>query len=379
MDDRTIQWRVGILILTSIVLTAVLVLFFGESPTNPFRPRRTISADFTQVQGVTPNAPVRRLGKRIGKVTRVELRDNVARVYAEVNADYALRQNETLRIVSMALLGDSFLEIVRKDGGVDQPFAADADDIHLGEGLVSTQTDELMDVVLNVARKVSDMEDDITLALNAVKSAGTEFEEVAQNVNEMFENNQGQLKQLFEDTDDAIKKFDQTMTDISGFVGDEQVQKDVKDTIQMMPTFVKKAEDAVNTINQVGSRLNANLDNLVPFTERLGERGPSLIDDTQRSIRRFDDTLAQFSRLGSGLGSGLESSQGSLGMFLTDPELYIRLTSAISKFETLMDRSRPIVESLVIFSDKIARDPGRIGAKGMLDRSASGGKWLVPH
>ena len=377
MDDRTTQWRVGILILTSIVLTAVLVLFFGDSPTNPFRPRRTVSADFTQVQGVTPNAPVRRLGKRIGKVTRVELRDNVARVYAEIDAEYPLRENETMRIVSMALLGDSFLEIVKKDDGLDRPYATDADDIHLGQGQASTQTDELLDVVLSVAQKVNNMEDDITQALNAIKTAGTEFEEVAKNVNKMFENNQGQLTTLFEDTDSAIKKFDQTMTDISGFVGDEAIQNDVKETIKMLPTFVKKAENAVNTINQVGTKLESSMQNLAPFTLALGERGPSLIEDTQRSIRRIDDTLAQLGRLGAGLGSELESSQGSLGMFLTDPELYIRLTSAIQKFERLLDRSRPIVENLGIFSDKIARDPGRIGAKGMLDRSASGGKWFT--
>ncbi len=68
----------------------------------------------------------------------------------------------------------------------------------------------------------------------------------------------------------------------------------------------------------------------------------------------------------------INNREGSLGQLIHNRELYDRLNESASNIEHISRRLRPIVEDARVFTDKVARDPGRLGVKGILDRSRSG-------
>ena len=75
--------------------------------------------------------------------------------------------------------------------------------------------------------------------------------------------------------------------------------------------------------------------------------------------------LVQFSE-------ALNNREGTLGQLLHDRQLYDQISASMSNIEHLSRRLRPILEDARVFTDKVARDPGRLGVKGMLDRRQSG-------
>ena len=66
----------------------------------------------------------------------------------------------------------------------------------------------------------------------------------------------------------------------------------------------------------------------------------------------------------------LNSNEGSLGQLINDPELYNNVRDAAANIRNVTSRLEPIINDLRVFTDKIARDPGRLGVSGALQRNA---------
>ena len=54
----------------------------------------------------------------------------------------------------------------------------------------------------------------------------------------------------------------------------------------------------------------------------------------------------------------VQSSRGTLGLLIKDPELYQRLNSAAANLERLTVQLGPILRDVHVLTDKLARDPG---------------------
>ena len=68
MDERILQLRVGVVVISAIIITAILVMIFGE-----FRPATyTVKMKFDEVPGVAENTPIRKNGITIGRISKVD-------------------------------------------------------------------------------------------------------------------------------------------------------------------------------------------------------------------------------------------------------------------------------------------------------------------
>ena len=72
MDDRTLQFRVGVLVLASAMIGILLIVYFGELPTFG-RGEYEFHVRFPAAPGVAKDTPVRKHGVRIGRVEQVVL------------------------------------------------------------------------------------------------------------------------------------------------------------------------------------------------------------------------------------------------------------------------------------------------------------------
>ena len=77
--QRTLRLRMGLFVLTALVLLAVLIVLFGGVP-GLFRSYQHYTVIFDDAPGVIPGTPVRRSGVRIGQVTAVDLDERLSEV-----------------------------------------------------------------------------------------------------------------------------------------------------------------------------------------------------------------------------------------------------------------------------------------------------------
>ena len=111
MDERVVQFRVGVTVLAALIITGILVLLFGELP-SVVRGSYTVYVEFPSAPGVAQDTPIRKSGILIGRVTKVQFAPNSdVLVTASIDGGVELFRDEAVRINS-GLLGDAELEFV---------------------------------------------------------------------------------------------------------------------------------------------------------------------------------------------------------------------------------------------------------------------------
>jgi phospholipid/cholesterol/gamma-HCH transport system substrate-binding protein len=376
MDDRIIQFRVGVLVVATCIITAILVVLFGELPRIASR-QYTLYVAFKEAPGVTVDTPVRKSGILIGRVSDVDLRDaGGVLVTLRIDGQRTLREDETCRITTgNVLLGDAAIEFVpggNRDGS-HEPIG----DGQVIRGEVATSPLDVMDVLVDVAQVVQNLEDDVALAAGTLRTAGDEVAGVSRNLNTAVTNNQAQMRRIMQKSEQAIDRFDLAMVAVNELVGDDPQRARLRDVVDEMPELLAEARETLKSFQSMAARAEsvavraeANLANLEGFTGPLGERGAELVENISTSIGQLDDVLAEMAEF----GKALNNSEGSLGQFVHNPDLYQRFNRAAENIEQISVRLRPVVEDARIFTDKIARHPGVL-TSGVLSPRQSGVKF----
>src|SRR5215472_16572621 len=117
MDDRIMQFRVGVVVLAVTLIAGFLTLLFGHFPKSIVNRTYTVYDEFTQAPGIAPDTPVRKNGILIGRVTKVELvgehQDRV-KVTLAIDDDKVILHSDIVRI-SVSLLGDAEIQVIPND------------------------------------------------------------------------------------------------------------------------------------------------------------------------------------------------------------------------------------------------------------------------
>ena len=123
MDERVVEFRVGVMVLVSVVIAGVMVLLFREQG-SVLEGTREVQISLESARGVAAGTPVRKRGILVGRVKRVVLDDENKRVMltAEIDSGVQIYKDEICRLRT-SLMGDAELEIVPRDastGGQEQ-------------------------------------------------------------------------------------------------------------------------------------------------------------------------------------------------------------------------------------------------------------------
>ncbi len=112
MTERTMQFRVGVTVLATVLIAAVLALTFGGPP-SLLEKSYTLQAKFPSAAGLAVGSPVRKSGIRIGEVTHIALApDDQVVVTLRINSKYTIYRDEACRLQTN-LLGDAWVEFER--------------------------------------------------------------------------------------------------------------------------------------------------------------------------------------------------------------------------------------------------------------------------
>lgn len=361
MDDRTMQWRTGVVVLFAMLLTIALTLLFAQkdsifSLSRLWRPNYRISIRFPEAPGVSDASPVRKSGILIGRVVKVQLLDEGgALVTTEIDRDRKLFNDEICRI-NRTLFGDSVLEFVKArkwEGPVEQ--------IDITKRLNGIVAPDPIQVVGNLEQNLSttissvgQTSDRIGLFMNKLDLLiGTEQEVALRK-----ERIDAIVEKTFK-TADAITRL---VDSANALIGDPVIREDLKTTLHQMPELMAETRQAVGRISQSMDLVDKNLSNVEEFTSILGKQGGDAIIRLNGSVDKLDRLMSEVLVF----TESLNNSKGTIGQLVHNPELYHSVNRAVKNIEELTQQLRPIISDARIFSDKIARHPEVLGVRGAI-------------
>jgi phospholipid/cholesterol/gamma-HCH transport system substrate-binding protein len=365
MDDRVLRLRVGVVVLAAALITAFLVARFGDLPFTGAG-TYTIFIKFPRAPGISEGTPVRTSGVQIGRVTAIELlQPTGVRVRTEINRKYVLLDTDSAWITTASVLGDSVIDFVPLD-----QTPATAKPIEPGTMITNGH------IAGNPLDVIANMEPQINSTLIAMRGAGTEVENVARNLNTVIGNNQDQIPRIMQQTERALNEFGLAMNNLNDVFDDPQMREDLRRSLRDLPQMMDearatlgKADEAFGSMKDFSERAARNMENLENFTKPLGERGPEIAGNIDRSVSGIAELLEQLNTF----SEALNNREGTIGRILYDDQLYQRLDNTLANVEDITAQVKPILGDFRIVSDKLARDPSQLlKLRSLLDRRPPG-------
>ena len=373
MDDRVLQFRVGLLVLATALIAFFLVVYFGQLPFFA-RGEYVIHVEFREAPGVAVDTPVRQNGILIGRVDRVKLEDDRVLVSLGINVSYRVRTNEVCRISTGNLFGDAVLEFVKIDDFSQEPAL-----ISTGAFVQGEIAQDPLKVLMELQGVVVNLEDDAEKALRAVAAASGQVRTLAENLNTFIGTDGDEFRKLVGKSAQAMDSIDQAATTFNQLLGDEELQGDFHQALRELPQTLSQARNTLQGMHRLTEVATGNLQNMEKLTGTLGERGPDIIGRLDENMQVMRIVLDEMSKLAQSVNQG----QGTVGKLLNDPELYDRLNQSVANIQQITKQLQPIVSDVRVFTDKIARDPSQLGVKGILSNRQSGFKgraaWRKPR
>ncbi|NBT14247.1 MAG: MCE family protein [Planctomycetia bacterium] len=352
MNDRVMQFRVGVMVLATAIIAGILIVLFGDLP-SLVQATYPLKMDFADARGVSQGTPVRKNGILVGRVASVTLNERGGvSVVADIDSYVPIYKDEQPRIAG-TLLGDAEISLV--PGRIVPPRQRLAKDEVL-TGAVSRDPFEVF----------ATLEPKFGATLDSLAQASESVTKLATNLDRVFLSEDDTFEKMVRKTEAALDSFSVAMNNINDVMGDPKAREKMKAAITALPDVLTELRTTVQGIGTTVDTADRNLRNLEGLTKPLGDRGQEMVAQIDRTIGRLDETLQQASLF----AKALNESQGTLGKLVRDPQVYNDLAQAAQNVSKLTKDLRPIVDDVRVFTDKIARHPEQLGVRGALDRRA---------
>jgi phospholipid/cholesterol/gamma-HCH transport system substrate-binding protein len=358
MDERVVQFRVGVMVLATFIIAGILVVLFGSLP-NFTTPRNTVYITFRQALGVSRDTPVRKSGILIGRVTDVELEDSGVLITAEINSHVKLYTNEICQVGSSLLGGDAVIQFVGFNDKLPR------EPIENGSRIVGIST-------VDPAQAISNLEGTLATAVSSVSTTSDEIGKLAHRVSDLLENNDEQIARVVSKAELALDQIRLIADNTNSVIGDKNTQDKLKQALNDLPDVLRDTREAVTGFKVTLQAADRNLQNMEGLTRPLGQRGPELVDTIDRTMNKLDRVMTELEQF----STSINDPNGSLGQLINNPELYQRVSSSVQNIENLTRQLQPVVRDAREFSNKIARHPELLGVRGALSPSTGAKQGL---
>jgi phospholipid/cholesterol/gamma-HCH transport system substrate-binding protein len=321
-DSRRLSLMVGSFFIVTLVSLAVAVLTLS-SESGLFVSYYKIYANFDDVQGLLPGAPVWMAGKEIGRIDEVEFTEfgseRPIHVAMRINRGIQtrVRSDSVATIGTIGVLGDSYIEI--RPGSPDGSVLIDGEKINAVSptniyAALAQGTDALANVselARNLNLVVSDVREEgvVTKAASAVSAVSNIILEI--------ENGNGMLHGLVYDggDGDGVGSIERSLASI------ESILNEVESGNGMLNSLIY-AEDTTG-VADIQESLDSLSDILLEVKNGDGLLHALIYDE--ESGRLSDEAVAAVTRLNSVLEK-IEEGEGTLGLLVSDPSLYEDMT-----------------------------------------------------
>jgi phospholipid/cholesterol/gamma-HCH transport system substrate-binding protein len=371
MDERLMAFRIGVTVLATVLAVAILTMILGPqadfADVLQLNHKYTIQIEFEQAPGVRENTPVLKSGIVIGRVASVELiyDGRKALVVARIEEGIKLFDDETCRI-NRSLLGDSALEFVRvQDKGSGLEIELDGTPLQ-GE------------VVSDPLQVMGNMEGNLSEAINTVSEVGGKIGGVIDKLDLVLGSEEeviearDRVRRMLDQGAGAMEAIERLANNVNAVIGDPESQQQLRIAFDEIPQVIVGAREFIDSMNQAMPMVEKSLKNVEGFTTALNEEGVQTLERINSTAETLDQTMEEI-RL---VAITLNTSKGSLGKFINDPELYDSATRTVKSIEQMTPQLRSIMYDIKIITDGMARHPGKMVRDAI--RPGAGTKGVPP-
>ena len=379
MDDRSKQFKVGVVVVATVLITMLLVIFTSDFSWMPFRNQYQLQVLVSQAPGVAPKTPVRRRGILIGRVSTVEDTDEGALITIDIDEGKHIKSNEIARIQT-SLIGDAVVEFMPASPSQGAQIVQPG-----GAPLRGMYNPSPLDLIAN-------LQGDLKQTIQSLGRAGDEVSLMAERLNDVLGGQDiERIDRLVNSTELAMNNFSGVMTNLNDVLGDDQFKAQLKKGLGQLPAVITDAEQILIVLRKAIGSADVNLKNLQGLTGPLGDRGPEIVDAMETSVSNLSDLLGEVALL----GKNINNSEGTIGKLINDDDLYRQLaallsqatntigqatgtinqaTGAIADVRNLINdrhlrvRIRQILDNINSFAQKLAQDPARV-VRGIVPRN----------
>jgi len=303
---RWAEVKVGLLVLVALTMLVVMIMSLEKGvglPGSQYQFRAVVP----HTQSLKVGAPVRMNGVDVGNVRQISIGQDTPKVEItfSVNRDVAahIRDDATVSIRPMGLLGDKFLEIL--PGTPSRPPLA------VGSLLVGQAETDFSGITAGASATIENLN-------NAIREI--------QHILASFSQGQGTASKLL--TDPGLYDRSQRVIEKLEVASDKSIA---------LLDKVDRGEGTIGrlvTDKEIYDRASQAVKELAELTARLNNRDGTLVKLTDPALyQRLDALTAR----GEQLLTKVETGEGTLGKLVTRDELYTRADKLLTDVEALVD------------------------------------------
>lgn len=317
-SPRSIEVKVGILILTALGLLAVFILVMGGIN---FQPTYSIYVDFDNPGGLQAGAPVKIAGVKVGKISEIAFRGGtdpqtgqrnaLVRLKVQIEKQYqtSVHENSLFYVTNQSVLGEQFLAI--EPGSTDRPVLAENKVVR---GLDPPRLDmliaEMYELLHGTVSSLRDHKAEIGEAFDGLRKT-------LKGTGDFMEQNKGHLDKIAENAEKITVDADDLVKGAKGkFVENPQVDK-------ILNNAEKVSDDAARDLSPILADGKVAIANARRLAETVGD------PKEQAKIKQaLDDVAVIASRAKTMTGDASEilahvkRGKGTVGAVVMDEQLY---------------------------------------------------------
>ncbi len=419
MNERVMQFRIGMFVIVAGLVLTMLIVWFGESP-SLFRAQDYVTVHYAEAPGVAEGIPVRKSGIRVGEVASIRFDDRPKVKGAVVEIQ------ESVAVVDLGSKGKGIVPLDQFQG--TYPDRGDSIDVLINRkepesGFLSLSLPDGVLVTLALERKyklkagstprisralIGDVSIDLMPGSgqgalptsssplnapviegsvapdpsNALAAATEAFEKVGGTLESIDRAAQGvaMVARKAEDLDQFIDSWNKMGNSVSSLATDiQRVVRDNEENVRPAIANIREVSQKINTTldektqanlrstaSQLASgsaRLDRVLSEIEPLAQDLGAK-PGTNPKTN-----FGQVLMRVNLLAYDIGlitqtlrdpNGGLNRNGTIQKLLTDSTLHDNFNQLAIGGQGFLNASMPILRNLGKFAERIASDPGAL-------------------
>ena len=368
MNERVMQFRIGMFVIVAGLVLTMLIVWFGESPAL-LRDQVYLKAHYSDAPGVLEGVAVRKSGIRIGEVVAIEFDqrpnhpDGVI-VTMAMEPKYSIREGSVPRL-SRTLIGDVTIDLQPGTGQTNLKPSHNVAAAPIIEGEVATDPSKALAAATIAFEKAGD-------TLQTINDAAAGLSKLSRNAERL---------------DEFLKTWTTTGTNVSAASQsiDSLVkanENDFRATLANLKKLGEKLNDTLSSETQdslktgiarfssASARMDAELTDVAPLLKDLGapvKHTPTT--DFGQSVRRFNRVVADIELLTAALRNrnGALNTDGSIQKLLTQSDLYDNFNNMALSASQALGQLKTVLSSFRAFAERVSRDPSAI-SRGILSR-----------
>ncbi len=362
MNERVMQFKIGLFVMVAGMVLLMLIIWFGESP-SLFRDHAFVKVRYAEAPGVAEGVTVRKSGIRIGEVLSIAFDDRPNQpdgviVVLSLERKYQLRKDSVAKI-TRSLIGDVSIDMLPGVGTESIKYgetaqtapeiageispdpskalaAANAAFEKVGGTLVSIKT--AADNIAGVAKKAEKVDEFINEAGVTLRNVSN----AAKGIDKVIAENEAEIRPMIANLKQVSEKL------ASAF--DPETTAKFKEVIARLDAVSVKVDEAIRDLRPVLADLGAPASKSSPTTS-MGQ-----------AVYRINRIVGDFSLLTGGLsdGKGNLNPNGSLQQLVLNQKLHDNVSHAASALAEVLTLAKPVIRELGVFAKRIAADPSAI-------------------